>query len=59
MVGIARKNENSVAARRDKPKKIPPIMVAPEREVPGIIAKACAKPTFSASRQVISSIDSA
>ena len=27
--------------------------------VPGIIANACAKPTFKASRQVMSSIDSA
>ena len=38
MVGIARKKENSVAALRDKPANIPPTIVAPEREVPGIIA---------------------
>ena len=30
---------------------MPPMMVAPEREVPGISAKHCAKPTFSASSQ--------
>ena len=40
MVGIAKKKENSVAARRDRPKNKPPIMVAPDRDVPGIIASA-------------------
>ena len=39
-VGIAKKNENSVAAWRDKPNNKPPIIVAPERDVPGINAKA-------------------
>ena len=34
------------------------MMVAPERDVPGISAKHCAKPTLSASRQVMSSTDS-
>ena len=29
------------------------MIVAPERDVPGISANACASPTFSASRQVI------
>ena len=32
MVGIARKNENSVAAVRDIPNNNPPIIVDPERE---------------------------
>ncbi len=57
-VGTARKKENSVAARRDSPNSNPPMMVAPEREVPGISAKHCATPTFSASSQVMSSTDS-
>ena len=48
-VGMARKNENSVAALRDKPNNMPPIMVAPEREVPGINASAWARPSLSAS----------
>jgi hypothetical protein len=39
---MARKKENSVAARRDSPKNRPPMIVAPEREVPGISASACA-----------------
>ena len=54
-VGMARKNENSVAALRDRPKSIPPMIVAPERDVPGISANACAHPTLSASGQRISS----
>ena len=55
MVGIARKNENSVAALRDSPNSSPPMIVAPERETPGNIASDCAKPTLSASFQPISS----
>ncbi|MNC83978.1 hypothetical protein D3C75_1382390 [compost metagenome] len=55
MVGMARKNENSVAALRDRPNSSPPMMVDPEREVPGIIARHCAKPTLRASGQRISS----
>jgi hypothetical protein len=43
---MARKKENSVAALRDRPKSRPPMIVAPEREVPGISATAWAKPTF-------------
>ena len=38
-VGIARKNEKSVAAWRDRPSSMPPMMVEPLRLVPGIIAK--------------------
>ncbi|KAF7276056.1 hypothetical protein GWI33_010967 [Rhynchophorus ferrugineus] len=36
ITGIPKKKENSVADLRDKPSIIPPIMVAPERDVPGI-----------------------
>ena len=57
MVGIARKKENSAAVLRDRPKMTPPMMVAPEREVPGIIASAWAKPTLSASVQRSSSTE--
>jgi len=39
IVGIARKKENSAAAPRDKPRSIAPIMVAADREVPGIMAR--------------------
>ena len=35
IIGIARKKVNSVAAARDTPKIIPPIIVDPDREVPG------------------------
>ncbi len=38
ITGIAKKKENSVATALGNPKSIPPIMVAPEREVPGINA---------------------
>ncbi len=59
MVGIARKNENSVAALRERPNSRPPMMVAPDREVPGIIARHWAQPIFRASFQVMSSTCSA
>lgn len=39
MVGIAKKKENSVATVRDAPRSIAPIIVAPEREVPGIMER--------------------
>lgn len=39
IVGIAKKKENSVAATLLNPKNIAPIIVAAEREVPGIIAR--------------------
>ena len=48
---------NSVATWRDSPNSMPPMMVAPERLVPGISANACAMPTFSASSGVISSTE--
>ena len=50
ITGIAKKKENSVATVLGKPNNIPPIMVAPEREVPGIKAAHCANPTFKASQ---------
>ena len=37
ITGTARKNVNSAAATLDTPNKSAPIIVAPEREVPGII----------------------
>ena len=40
---MARKNENSVAALRDMPNSMPPMIVAPERDVPGTRASACAQ----------------
>ena len=55
MTGIAKKNENSVATARGKPNSIPPIIVAPEREVPGINAAHWARPIFRASMGVSSS----
>ena len=55
MIGTARKNENSVAVSRASPKTMPPMIVAPERDVPGISAKHCAIPTMSASFHVIAS----
>ncbi|KAI1691922.1 hypothetical protein DdX_21566 [Ditylenchus destructor] len=54
-VGMARKNEKSVAAWRDRPSSMPPMMVEPLRLVPGIIAKHCTRPTLSASHGVMSS----
>ncbi len=53
MVGIAKKNENSVAAFRDNPANIPPTIVAPERDVPGIIATHCTNPTIKACLKVM------
>lgn len=38
IVGMARKNENSAAAFLDTPISSAPAIVAPEREVPGIMA---------------------
>jgi hypothetical protein len=32
---MARKNENSVAATRDNLRAYPPMIVAPDREIPG------------------------
>ncbi len=35
-MGIAKKNENSVAVLRSSPDTNPPIIVAPARDTPGI-----------------------
>ena len=45
---MERKNENSVAARRDRPSAYPPMIVAPEREVPGTSDSTWASPMPSA-----------
>ena len=39
MVGMARKNENSVAERLSAPSSRAPTMLEPERDTPGIIAR--------------------
>ena len=52
-VGIASRNENSVAAGRDSPSAYPPRMVAAERDVPGISASTWAHPMPSAWRAEI------
>ena len=44
MVGMARKNENSAAARLSAPSSSAPTIVAPERDVPGIIARHWKRP---------------
>ena len=44
IVGIARKNEISVAILLSIPINKPPIMVAPDLETPGIMAKDCIIP---------------
>ena len=38
ITGIARKNVNSAAAVLEQPHSMPPMMVDPDRDVPGIIA---------------------
>ena len=49
MTGMARKKVNSAATGRLAPRSRPPTMVAPLREVPGIMASTCQKPMISAS----------
>ena len=44
MVGIASQNENSAAERRSAPNSMAPTMVAPAREMPGIIDTHWKKP---------------
>ena len=48
--GIERRNEKRAAAVRSRPMNSPAVIVAPERETPGISASACAKPTAMPSR---------
>src|ERR1051326_7110545 len=47
-VGMARKNENSVATARSRPSASPPMIVAPDRDTPGMIAMAWQTPTPNA-----------
>ena len=42
MPGTASRKENLAAPERDRPSARPAVMVTPEREVPGISARACA-----------------
>ena len=50
ITGMARKKVNSATQARDRPSSRPPTMVAPEREVPGMMASICHTPTMKASR---------
>ncbi|SKW73372.1 Uncharacterised protein [Mycobacteroides abscessus subsp. abscessus] len=54
--GIASRNPNRAEAGRSSPRKSPALMVAPDRETPGIRAKACALPTITASFMVSCSV---
>ena len=54
MTGTARKNVNSAAATLDTPKSNAPMMVAPEREVPGMIESTWNIPMKKAVLYVIS-----
>ena len=49
MAGIPSKNPKRAAASRRNPRKSPPLIVAPERLMPGMSASACARPTMSPS----------
>ena len=49
MAGRDRRKENRTAKLRSNPRIIPAEMVAPDREMPGIMATAWAQPTSSAS----------
>ena len=57
MVGIARKNENSAAVARSTRKTRAAMMVEPERETPGTMARHWQTPMNSAVFQSISSTD--
>ena len=46
IIGIAKKNENSVAVFRSSPDIRPPMIVDADLDTPGIKAKHCAKPTI-------------
>ena len=48
IVGIPKKKENSAATYLEAPIRIPPRIVAPEREVPGINAKTWKTPIIIA-----------
>ena len=51
MIGADRKKEKCAALSRCMPRNSAAVMVTPERETPGMIAKACADPTTRASLQ--------
>ena len=48
IIGIAKKNENSVAVFRSSPDIKPPMIVDADLDTPGINAKHCANPTIKA-----------
>ena len=48
MVGIARKKVYSAATVLEVPSRIPPMIVAPERDVPGMTAKSWNTPIKNA-----------
>ena len=52
IIGIESKNETLALATLVKPKNKAALIVMPERETPGIIAKACAQPIKSIINQV-------
>jgi len=56
IVGIARKKENSAAAVRENPISSPPIIVAPDRDIPGKNARHWNRPTIIAHLKVMSLI---
>ena len=56
ITGTARKNVYSDASSLEHPSRIPPMMVAPEREVPGTMERSWKTPIYSAFFQVISLI---
>ncbi len=47
MIGAPRRKEKRAASARVSPRKSPAVIVAPERETPGISARACASPMIS------------
>ena len=47
IIGVASKKEKRAASFLDNPKNNAAAMVIPERDTPGIIANACAKPIIS------------
>ena len=55
MIGMLIKKENSVATVREVPTSIPPMMVEPEREVPGMSESTWKQPILKAVSGVISS----
>ena len=55
MTGMARKNVNSATAVREQPRMRPPMMVEPEREVPGTMESTWKRPMPSAVFQSMSS----